>query len=59
MVVLFSVNTATLAVNLVGCFVWMMGGGGVTNFGMSIIWLLLFTPGSYVCWFRSIYKAFK
>lgn len=54
-----SVNSATLAVNLVGCFAWMFGGGGVTNFGMAIIWLLMFTPCSYVCWFRPIYKAFK
>uniref|UniRef100_A0A8C7UUG8 Secretory carrier-associated membrane protein n=1 Tax=Oncorhynchus mykiss TaxID=8022 RepID=A0A8C7UUG8_ONCMY len=49
----------TLAVNLAGCFVWMLGGGGVTNFGMAIIWLNLFTPCSYACWFRPIYKAFK
>ncbi|KAJ0056259.1 hypothetical protein NL108_004546, partial [Boleophthalmus pectinirostris] len=52
-------NTATLAVNLIGCFAWMFGGGGVTNFGLSIIWLIMFTPCSYVCWFRAIYKAFK
>ncbi|XP_070985643.1 secretory carrier-associated membrane protein 5-like isoform X3 [Oncorhynchus clarkii lewisi] len=49
----------TLAVNLAGCFVWMLGGGGVTNFGMAIIWLILFTPCSYACWFRPIYKAFN
>lgn len=53
------VNAATLAVNLIGCFVWMFGGGGVTNFGLAIIWLLMFTPCSYVCWFRPIYKAFR
>lgn len=54
-----SVNTATLAVNLIGCLAWMCGGGGATNFGMAILWLILFTPCSYVCWFRPIYKAFK
>lgn len=53
------VNAATLAVNLIGCFVWMFGGGGVTNFGLAIIWLLMFTPCSYVCWFRPVYKAFR
>ncbi|KAG5263798.1 hypothetical protein AALO_G00268710 [Alosa alosa] len=52
-------HCATLAVNFVGCLAWMFGGGGVTNFGMSIMWLILFTPCSYVCWFRPIYKAFK
>ncbi|CAM4641581.1 unnamed protein product [Leuciscus chuanchicus] len=49
----------TLLVNFFGCMAWMFGGGGVTNFGMSIIWVVLFTPCSYVCWFRSIYNAFK
>ncbi|KAK0146950.1 Secretory carrier-associated membrane protein 5 [Merluccius polli] len=56
---LWMLNGATLAVNMIGCFAWMFAGGGVTNFGLSIVWLLMFTPCSYVCWFRSIYKAFK
>ncbi|XP_072551175.1 secretory carrier-associated membrane protein 5 [Salminus brasiliensis] len=56
---LWILYSATLAVNFIGCMAWMFGGGGVTNFGMSIIWLILFTPCSYVCWFRPIYKAFK
>uniref|UniRef100_A0A4W5L476 Secretory carrier-associated membrane protein n=1 Tax=Hucho hucho TaxID=62062 RepID=A0A4W5L476_9TELE len=50
-------NSATLAVNLIGCLAWMCGGGGATNFGMAILWLILFTPCSYVCWFRPIYKV--
>lgn len=54
-----TVNAATLAVNLIGCLAWMCGGGGATNFGMAFLWLILFTPCSYVCWFRPIYKAFK
>ncbi|KAK3558387.1 hypothetical protein QTP86_017994, partial [Hemibagrus guttatus] len=54
-----TLNSATLAVNLIGCLAWMCGGGGATNFGMAILWLILFTPCSYVCWFRTIYKAFK
>nr|XP_040057596.1 secretory carrier-associated membrane protein 5-like isoform X2 [Gasterosteus aculeatus aculeatus] len=56
---LWMLNSATLAVNLIGCFAWMFGGGGVTNFGLAIIWLIMFTPCSYVCWFRAIYKAFN
>ncbi|XP_059916467.1 secretory carrier-associated membrane protein 5 [Gadus macrocephalus] len=56
---LWILNSATLAVNLIGCLAWMCGGGGATNFGMAILWLILFTPCSYVCWFRPIYKAFK
>ncbi|CAB1331874.1 unnamed protein product [Coregonus sp. 'balchen'] len=42
------VNSATLAVNLIGCLAWMCGRGGATNFGMAILWLILFTPCSYV-----------
>uniref|UniRef100_A0A670ZEV4 Secretory carrier-associated membrane protein n=1 Tax=Pseudonaja textilis TaxID=8673 RepID=A0A670ZEV4_PSETE len=49
----------TLAVNLIGCLAWLIGGGGAVNFGLAILWLILFTPCSYVCWFRPIYKAFK
>ncbi|KAG5839361.1 hypothetical protein ANANG_G00204190 [Anguilla anguilla] len=56
---LWILNSATLAFNLIGCLAWMCGGGGATNFGMAILWLILFTPCSYVCWFRPIYKAFK
>uniref|UniRef100_A0A3Q4BD64 Secretory carrier-associated membrane protein n=1 Tax=Mola mola TaxID=94237 RepID=A0A3Q4BD64_MOLML len=59
MSILCVLNSATLAVNLIGCLAWMCGGGGATNFGMAILWLILFTPCSYVCWFRPIYKAFK
>ncbi|XP_076853427.1 secretory carrier-associated membrane protein 5 [Brachyhypopomus gauderio] len=56
---LWILYSATLAANFIGCLAWMFGGGGVTNFGLSIIWLVLFTPCSYVCWFRPIYKAFR
>ncbi|KAF7484461.1 Hypothetical predicted protein [Marmota monax] len=56
---LWMLNSITLAVNLVGCLAWLIGGGGSTNFGLAFLWLILFTPCSYVCWFRPIYKAFK
>lgn len=58
-VCVFAVNSITLAVNLVGCLAWLIGGGGAVNLGLAILWLILFTPCSYVCWFRPIYKAFK
>ncbi|XP_026058698.1 secretory carrier-associated membrane protein 5-like [Carassius auratus] len=56
---LWILNSATLALNLIGCLAWMCGGGGGANFGLAILWLILFTPCSYVCWFRPIYKAFR
>ncbi len=32
--------------------------GGAT-FGLSLLYLVLFIPASYVCWFRPVYRAFK
>ncbi|XP_006869131.1 PREDICTED: secretory carrier-associated membrane protein 4 [Chrysochloris asiatica] len=49
---------ATLAVNLVACLAWWIRGYGV-NFGLALVWLLLFSPCAYVCWFRPVYKAFR
>ncbi|XP_023393861.1 secretory carrier-associated membrane protein 4 isoform X1 [Pteropus vampyrus] len=50
---------ATLAVNLVACLAWWIGGGSGANFGLALLWLLLFSPCGYVCWFRPAYKAFR
>lgn len=56
----------TLALNVIGSLAYFIatiqGGGsqsaGVT-FGLAIFYLLLFTPCSFVCWFRPVYKAFR
>ncbi|CAF3587622.1 unnamed protein product [Rotaria socialis] len=32
---------------------------GATTFGLSLVYLVLFVPASYVCWFRPIYRAFS
>lgn len=50
---------ATLGVNLVACLAWWIAGGAGANFGLALLWLVLFTPCSYVCWFRPAYKAFR
>lgn len=49
----------TLGVNLVACLAWWIAGGAGANFGLAMLWLVLFTPCSYVCWFRPAYKAFR
>lgn len=54
-----AVYCATLLVNLVACLAWWAGGGAGANFGLALVWLLLFSPCSYVCWFRPAYKAFR
>uniref|UniRef100_A0A803SWW7 Secretory carrier-associated membrane protein n=1 Tax=Anolis carolinensis TaxID=28377 RepID=A0A803SWW7_ANOCA len=32
---------------------------GGSGFGLSILWALIFTPCSFLCWYRPMYKAFK
>ncbi|XP_067328521.1 secretory carrier-associated membrane protein 3-like isoform X2 [Anolis sagrei] len=32
---------------------------GGSGFGLSILWTLIFTPCSFLCWYRPMYKAFK
>nr|XP_030112504.1 secretory carrier-associated membrane protein 4 isoform X2 [Taeniopygia guttata] len=54
-----AVYCITLAVNLIACLAWWIGGGYGVNFGLAILWLILFSPCGYVCWFRPAYKAFR
>ncbi|KAM4709635.1 secretory carrier-associated membrane protein 4 [Discoglossus pictus] len=49
----------SLAVNLIACLAWWIAGGGGVNFGLAFLWLILFSPCGYVCWFRPAYKAFR
>ncbi|XP_074060767.1 secretory carrier-associated membrane protein 4 isoform X2 [Macrotis lagotis] len=49
----------TLLVNLIACLAWWIAGGDGVNFGLALLWLVLFSPCSYVCWFRPAYKAFS
>ncbi|XP_028817605.1 secretory carrier-associated membrane protein 4 isoform X2 [Denticeps clupeoides] len=56
---LWILYSVTLCVNVVSCIAWWAGGGSATDFGFSLLWLLLFSPCSYACWFRPLYKAFR
>ncbi|XP_069597345.1 secretory carrier-associated membrane protein 4 isoform X4 [Ranitomeya imitator] len=49
----------SLAVNLIACLAWWIAGGSGINFGLAILWLVMFSPCGYVCWFRPAYKAFS
>lgn len=54
-----AVYSITLCVNVVSCIAWWAGGGSAANFGLALLWLILFSPCSYTCWFRPLYKAFR
>ncbi|KAK1896320.1 Secretory carrier-associated membrane protein 4 [Dissostichus eleginoides] len=56
---LWMMYSGTLFLNVISCIAWWAGGGSATNFGFSLLWLLLFSPCSYTCWFRPLYKAFR
>uniref|UniRef100_A0A8C8Z5T5 Secretory carrier-associated membrane protein n=1 Tax=Prolemur simus TaxID=1328070 RepID=A0A8C8Z5T5_PROSS len=57
---LWMLHSVTLFLNLLACMAWFSGNSsrGV-DFGLSILWFVLFTPCAFLCWYRPIYKAFR
>uniref|UniRef100_A0AAQ5YYV6 Secretory carrier-associated membrane protein n=1 Tax=Amphiprion ocellaris TaxID=80972 RepID=A0AAQ5YYV6_AMPOC len=57
---LWMFHTGTLLANMIGCLSWFIvdGSRGV-DFGLAILWFILFTPCSFVCWYRPLYGAFR
>uniref|UniRef100_UPI00398F6734 secretory carrier-associated membrane protein 3-like n=1 Tax=Pristiophorus japonicus TaxID=55135 RepID=UPI00398F6734 len=57
---LWMLSSGVLFFNLLGSLAWfMVHVEAGTHFGLSILWLVLFTPCSFVCWYRPMYKAFR
>jgi len=44
---------------IVGLFYLFAGGDFGQTFGLGLLYFVLFTPVSFVCWFRPAYKAFR
>ncbi|KFV02586.1 Secretory carrier-associated membrane protein 2, partial [Pterocles gutturalis] len=57
---LWMLHSITLFLNLLACLAWFTveSQRGV-DFGLSILWFILFTPCAFLCWYRPIYKAFR
>ncbi|CAL8277111.1 unnamed protein product [Merluccius merluccius] len=57
---LWMFHSGTLFANLIGCLAWFcVDGTRGGDFGLSILWLMLFTPCAFVCWYRPLYGAFR
>ncbi|XP_067171635.1 secretory carrier-associated membrane protein 1 [Apteryx mantelli] len=57
---LWMFHTVTLFLNIFGCLAWFyVDPTRGVDFGLSILWFLLFTPCSFVCWYRPLYGAFR
>merc|ERR1712062_689078 len=52
-------HTALRLVNVLLGLMLIFVGGGVGTFLYAVLWFVVFTPLSYLLWFRPIYKAFR
>lgn len=48
-----------MLVNIVGGLILVFSSGEFSTLGLSILYALLFTPFSFLCWYRPAYKAFR
>ncbi|XP_059392004.1 secretory carrier-associated membrane protein 2 [Carassius carassius] len=50
----------TLFLNVLACLAeFTTNSEAGVDFGLSILWFILFAPCSFLCWFRPVYKAFR
>ncbi|XP_033323439.2 secretory carrier membrane protein [Megalopta genalis] len=56
---LWMFHGCVLLLNVIGGFVLLLKDGEFSMFGLGILYLILFTPFSFLCWFRPAYRAFK
>jgi secretory carrier-associated membrane protein len=48
-----------MMMNIVGGIVLLFSHGNFKLFALSILYFMLLTPLSFVCWYRPVYKAFR
>ncbi|KAG7300342.1 hypothetical protein JYU34_015934 [Plutella xylostella] len=56
---LWMFHALVLSVNIIAAMSLMFSGLGVETFGLAILYFILLTPFSFLCWYRPIYKAFR
>ncbi|GCC20095.1 hypothetical protein chiPu_0018735 [Chiloscyllium punctatum] len=57
---LWMFHAVTLFLNLLACLAeFIVDAKFGVDFGLAILWFLLFTPCAFLCWYRPIYKAFR
>lgn len=50
---------AVLMLNVLGSMILMITSGEIQHFISAVVFAFLFTPASFMCWYRPAYKAFK
>lgn len=48
-----------LFVNVLGALILMITSGDIKDFISAVVFAFMFTPASFMCWYRPAYKAFK
>jgi len=57
---LWMFHFGVLFMNVLGGLAYfIVSSDGGTVFGLGILYLILFTPCSFLCWYRPLYKAFR
>ncbi|KAG7457846.1 hypothetical protein MATL_G00231730 [Megalops atlanticus] len=53
-------SACTLLFNFISCLaLFCVDTKNGVGLGLAILWVILFTPCSFVCWYRPVYKAFR
>ncbi|KAI4556344.1 hypothetical protein MJT46_014967 [Ovis ammon polii x Ovis aries] len=57
---LWMLHSVTLFLNLLACLTWfLVNTSRGVDFGLSILWFVIFTRCAFLCWYRPTYKAFR
>ncbi|XP_063045382.1 secretory carrier membrane protein 2, like [Engraulis encrasicolus] len=57
---LWMFHCVTLFLNMLACLAhFTVDSGRGVDFGLAILWFILFSPAAFICWYRPVYKAFK